>query len=200
MNQAAGIIVAAGTATRAGGDKALLPFAGGALIDAVIARVAPQVSQLALNVPAASVDKYRSRYPGHSLFFDSILGSVGPLAGVIVGLEWLRSAGIAEWLATFPCDTPFLPSDLVTQLMAEARDSPVFAHDGSRLHGLCAVWPVHCLEQLRAGVENGALRSLNSAMESLHGRTCGIEADEYAFFNVNTRADLIRAEQLAPGM
>jgi molybdopterin-guanine dinucleotide biosynthesis protein A len=197
VNRIFGVIVAGGAAGRAGGEKALLPFAGGTLIDAVIARVQMQVSLLALNIPAARIDDYHSRYPHHPLLFDSNTDRMGPLAGVIAGLDWLRSAGSTEWLATFPCDTPFLPRDLVAQLMSQACDAPVFAHHENRLHGICAVWPLSCLEQLRAGIESGKLRSLHSAMDALGGSTCHVEAGAHAFFNINTQSDLIRAEELA---
>ena len=195
-----GLVVAGGAASRLGGSKPLLPFHGGTLLDAVIARAAPQVSQLALNVPRTGADEYRTRFPNSSLLFDSFPEHVGPLAGVIAGLEWARALGDTEWLAMFPCDTPFLPLDIVAQLMRDAHAAPVFAHDGKRLQGLSAVWPLRCLHRLREGVEDGALRSLHSAMEALGGETRMIQGDAHAFFNVNTREDLARAEEIAQGM
>ncbi len=197
LQRVAGVILAGGAATRIGGEKALLPFGGGTLLDAVIERVAPQVSRLTLNVPQTSAETFAERYRDYPLLFDPIPDRAGPLAGAIAGLEWLHTVPGTEWLATFPCDTPFLPRDLVAQLMAHARQAPVFAHDGERLHGICAIWPVRCLEPLRKGVEGGQLRSLRSAMEALGGKICLIRADKRAFFNVNTRDDLACAEELA---
>jgi molybdenum cofactor guanylyltransferase len=190
----AGLILCGGAAVRMGDDKALLPFRGGTLLDAVIARAAPQVSPLALNVAADREKTYRSAYPGYALLFDAHPERIGPLAGVIAGLKWARELGDVEWLATFPCDTPFLPRDLVAQLSASARRTPVFAHHGDRLHGVCSVWPIDCADALKSGVNAGNLRSLHSAMEALGGVTCPVEADEYAFVNINTRDDLARAE------
>jgi molybdopterin-guanine dinucleotide biosynthesis protein A len=196
----AGVILAGGAAIRIGGEKALLSFAGGTLLDAVIARVAPQVSQLALNVSAASAEKYRARYPTHALLFDTFPERVGPLAGVIAGLEWAHSLQGIERLATFPCDTPFLPRDLIAQLMAEARNAPVFAHDGRRQHGICAIWPLGCVERLRQGVEGGYLRSVHGAMKALKAKTCVFEVETHAFLNINTPEELAQAEELAASM
>jgi molybdopterin-guanine dinucleotide biosynthesis protein A len=193
----AGVILAGGAATRIGGEKALLPFAGGTLLDAVIARAEPQVSQLALNVHKASAEKYRVRYPGYRMLFDSFGEQVGPLAGVIAGLEWVHGMEGVHWLATLPCDTPFLPHDLIVQLVAQGHDVPVFAHDGSRQHGICAIWPLACVERLREGVEVGHLRSVQSAMKALGAQTCVFESQAQAFFNINTRDDLARAEEIA---
>jgi molybdopterin-guanine dinucleotide biosynthesis protein A len=196
----AGVILCGGAGSRIGGEKALLPFLGGTMLDAVIARVAPQLSPLALNVAADRGEIYRARYPDYPLLLDAQPDRIGPLAGVIAGLECARTLGDVEWLATFPCDTPFLPRDLLAQLSAPAHKVPVFAHHGGRLHGICAVWPVDCLDALKAGVEEGKLRSLHSAMEALGGLSCPVDANEYAFFNINTREDLARAEELASGI
>jgi molybdopterin-guanine dinucleotide biosynthesis protein A len=196
----AGTILCGGAGKRLGGEKALLPFAEGTLLDAVLARVLPQVSNLALNVSRGSAETYRARYSDHPLLFDASPDRVGPLAGVIAGLEWARTLSNVGWLATFPCDTPFLPRDLVARFTAGARDAPVFAHDGHRQHGICAIWPLNCVERLRHGVEEGHLRSVQTAMKALEATTCVFEAEAHAFFNINTRADLARAEELARGV
>lgn len=193
----AGVILCGGAGIRMRGEKALLPFQGGTLLDAVIARAAPQVSCLALNLAADREKVYRRHYPDYPLLLDAQPDRIGPLAGVIAGLEWALALGDVEWLATFPCDTPFLPVNLVAQLSAPARNVPVFAYHGDHLHGICAVWPIDCLDALKTGVEKGRLRSLHSAKEALGGLPCPVAADAYAFFNINTREDLARAEELA---
>jgi molybdopterin-guanine dinucleotide biosynthesis protein A len=193
-----GFILAGGAASRIGGDKALLPFGDGVLLDAVIARVGPQASPLALNVPRDREADYRACYGDrHPLIVDEFPKGTGPLVGVISGLEWLATLDGPQWLATFPCDTPFLPRDLVAQLLAGAGDAPVFARSEARMQGVCAVWPVSCAARLRNGVEQGLLRSVISAMEALGGDTRLIRAEAHAFFNINTRDDLATAEQLA---
>jgi molybdopterin-guanine dinucleotide biosynthesis protein A len=197
VTPAAGLVLAGGAATRIGGDKALLPFRKATLLDAVIARVGPQVSVLTLNVQRDREAEYRALYPGITVIIDDFPKGTGPLAGVIAGLEWLSTLSGPRWLATFPCDTPFLPHDLVAQLMAGAHDVPVFARDEARMHGVCAVWPLFCAPALRLGVEQGKLRSVMSAMEALGGETRLIRAEAHAFFNINTRDDLATAEQLA---
>ena len=197
MDKPAGLILAGGAASRLGGEKALLPFGDATLLDAVIARVAPQVSALALSVRRDDAARYAAHRRDIPLVFDASIERAGPLAGIVAGLEWLASRDDARRLATFPCDTPFLPHDLVAQLSARARDVPVFAHDGERLHGVCALWPLACLDRLKAGVDAGKLRSLQSALSELSGETCLIAAPEYAFFNINTREDLQEAERLA---
>jgi molybdopterin-guanine dinucleotide biosynthesis protein A len=198
MTRVAGIVLAGGASARMGAHKPFTPFRGASLIDAVIARVSPQVSALALDVPPAMLDTYRARYPASpALLADAFPDTLGPLCGVVTGLEWIRSLPGTAWLATFPCDTPFLPRDLVSQLAAETRTGhPVVAVHGGRVQGVCALWPAACLAGLKEGLETGAFRSVRSALEAFGVRECGVTAPDQAFFNVNTPEDLTAAEAL----
>jgi molybdopterin-guanine dinucleotide biosynthesis protein A len=198
LEKVAGVVVAGGQGTRIGGGKPLLPFGPANLLDAVIARVLPQVALLALNVPADREPVYRQRYDDRfTLLTDAIAESVGPLNGVLAGLEWLKRIGGPRWLASFPCDTPFLPLDLASQLAAQIDGrAPVAARDDENVHALCALWPVECAGHLRDGMERGSLRSMMSALEAFGGKICRISSEPDAFFNINTRADLARAEDI----
>jgi molybdopterin-guanine dinucleotide biosynthesis protein A len=199
VENVAGIIVAGGQGTRIGGGKPLLSFGTGNLLDAVIARALPQVAVLAVNIPADHDLVYRQQYGDRfTLLPDPIAESVGPLNGVLAGLEWIRRTGTARWLASFPCDTPFLPLDLVSQLTAASDTrAPVAAKDWQRVHALCALWPVECADILRSGIEDGSLRSIVSALEAFGGKTCLIRSGPDAFFNINMQADLMRAEEIS---
>jgi len=193
--QIAGVIIAGGKGTRLGGNKPLRPFARATLLDAVIQRVTPQVDALALNVARDASFRYRDY--GLPLIVDREEGDVGPLAGVLAGLRWAEQQQ-AEWLATFPADTPFLPRDLVSRLHQSSRGAaPVAACDASGLHGLCALWPTAAHAQLQDAVRNESLRSLREALAHLGGSERAFDGDANAFFNVNTPEDLARAERLA---
>lgn len=184
-----GIVLAGGASSRMGDHKPLIPFRGATLIEAVIARAKPQVRSLKINAPKAMADVYRARF-GDIVLADAFDETLGPLCGIVTGLEWTA----AEWLATFPCDTPFLPLDVVAQLSRHASDRPVVAK-GAQVFGL---WPKSCLAELRTGLESGALRSVLSAVEALGGKVCDLQTSESAFFNINTPDDLKIAERLPP--
>jgi molybdopterin-guanine dinucleotide biosynthesis protein A len=183
----AGIILAGGASARMGEHKPLLPLHGATLVEAVIARAKPQVSTLAINVAPAMAETYRSRLK-EAILPDVFSETLGPLCGIITGLAWSP----ADWLATFPCDTPFLPHGLVAQLASHADRTPVVVRGAQ----VCGLWPKSCLAQLQRGVEDGALRSVMGAVEFLGGKAVNIAADEHAFFNINTMEDLRRAGHL----
>lgn len=198
MESVAGVIVAGGAGSRLGGSKPWLTFGDGTLLDAVIARVKPQVTNLALNLADADARKAHERHGmAHPILLDPFGARAGPLGGVLAGLEWLEATKSAAWLASFPGDTPFLPEDLVAQLAAAASTrSPIGAATEQRVHALCALWPVECAQPLRAGLVEGRLRSVMSAIEAFGGRTQLIAADPEAFLNINTAEDLARGEAI----
>ncbi len=68
-----------------GGDKGLLRLGGRTLLSHVIERLSPQVAGLALN---ANGDAARFDALDLTVLPDSIDGFVGPLAGVLAGMDW----------------------------------------------------------------------------------------------------------------
>lgn len=105
-----GLVLAGGLGRRMGGrDKGLEPLAGRPLVAHVIERLAPQVDALAINANRND-DAYRAF--GYPVIADDIEGFLGPLAGVCAGLK----ASETPLLATAPCDSPFIPPDLVARL------------------------------------------------------------------------------------
>jgi molybdopterin-guanine dinucleotide biosynthesis protein A len=184
-----GVILAGGASARMGEHKPLLPFRGATLIEAVIARAKPQVTELAIDVSPAMAEAYRARLR-ENVLPDRYGEQLGPLCGIITGLAWCES----EWLAAFPCDTPFLPRDLVAQLAAHARGAPAVARGAQ----VCGLWPKSCVSDLKRGFESAALHSVLSAVEALGGSVVKIVADDRAFFNVNTPEDLAAAESFSP--
>jgi molybdopterin-guanine dinucleotide biosynthesis protein A len=114
MKQPFGVILAGGLATRmGGGDKGLLPLGGRSIMSHVIDQISPQVAGVALN---ANGDAARFDQFGLPVLADSIDGFVGPLAGVLAGMDWAASQG-GDHIVTVAADTPFFPPDLVPRLL-----------------------------------------------------------------------------------
>lgn len=105
-----GLILAGGRGSRMGHvDKGLQPFRGQTMAQHVLARLAPQVSTVAINANQ-HLDTYASF--GAPVWPDDLEGFAGPLAGLETGLR--RCA--TPLLASVPCDSPFVPLDLVARL------------------------------------------------------------------------------------
>ena len=138
--------------------------------------------------------------PSYSLLPDAFPGE-GPLAGVLAGLEYARMEGF-HVLATFACDTPFFPRDIVAQLYAglAATDANVcVAKCDEQEDHTFALWRVSSTPLLVKAFADGQ-RSLGG-MASLVSKVAfdfiaaGEGPDGNSFFNINSADDWRCAEE-----
>ena len=132
---------------------------------------------------------------------DVVDGFAGPLAGVLTGMEWARdNAPDCPWVASFACDAPFAPSDLVARLMgamkAENADMAC-ASSGGRDQPVFGLWPVRLAGDLREALVDEDIRKVDlwTARYRLARHDWATEPVD-PFFNVNRPEDLERAEAL----
>lgn len=195
-----GVILAGGRASRmGGGDKGLLQLNGRPLLAHVIARLGPQVRELALN---AGGDPARFAGFGLPVIADTLPGQPGPLAGVLAGLDWAAGLG-APAIITAAADTPFLPPDLAGRLRAAASPSGLAlaasadAGGAVQLHPTFGLWPVSLRDDLRRALHDG-MRKVRLWAEAQGAGIAVFPAQPFdPFFNINTPQDLARAETLA---
>ena len=152
-----GLLLAGGQSRRmGGGDKALRLLGGIPLLERVIERLRPQVDALVLN---ANGDPTRFANFALPVAADTVPGFVGPLAGVLAGLDWAAShRPDCPYVVSAATDAPFLPIDLVVRL-AEALDEAgadlACAASGGRSHPVFGLWPVRLRDDLRRAVVMG---------------------------------------------
>src|SRR5216117_4434312 len=116
MSQVSGIVLAGGQGRRMGSvDKGLQLLHGKPMVQWVLERFAPQVDEIIVNANQ-NVQRYAAF--GHRVVSDEVSGFAGPLAGLHAGLK----AAMHPLVATVPCDSPFLPDDLVKRLRAALGD------------------------------------------------------------------------------
>ncbi len=195
-----GVILAGGLSRRmGGGDKGLLPLGGRPILSHVVAGLEPQVDRLALN---ANRDPARVAAVGLPVVADGVAGHAGPLAGVLAGMDWAAGQGIGT-IVTAAADTPFFPEDLVAGLAAAAaRDGTPLAvamtddaERGYSPHPTFGLWSVALRGDLRAALEGGTRK----VVDWTRPRGCAealFPGPHEPFFNVNTPADLARAEAM----
>lgn len=175
------ILLAGGEGRRVDGqDKGLLVWRGQALIEQVIARVAPQVDQLVI-----SANRNRKRYAalGYPVIADITEQAQGPLAGIAACAPYCDG----DFTLIVGCDNPCLPTDMAERLLAtlcEREYLASFADDGERQHYLCCLVRTGQLasagEQLRAG-----RRSVQAWLARLNAKPTLFSEDREAFCNIN---------------
>jgi molybdopterin-guanine dinucleotide biosynthesis protein A len=181
-----------------GADKAFLTLGGETLLARTIARAEPQIGELLIN---ANGDLARYGGFGWPVIADRIGGFLGPLAGILSGFEWMRAhRPEAQWLASFACDCPFFPLDLVARLIAQAESetaSVAVAASGGGHHPVFAVWRADLAVTSESVLRDQALRKMDDFVALFASTRVEFKADPIdPFFNINTPDDLARAEEM----
>lgn len=194
------IILSGGKSARMGAPKALLPFGPARLIDHVAVRIRPQAGSIALNTNNPEI-----KLAGAASFPDRFTGFHGPLAGIHAALSHVAETyPDATHALVVPTDSPFFPKDLVARLAATLTgpDDVALAASLGRMHPVLGLWPVTAAAKLATWLENPPTLKVRAFLDSLSVHVTEFPTIETPlgpldpFFNINTPADLDRAQQL----
>jgi molybdopterin-guanine dinucleotide biosynthesis protein A len=191
MTGVTGIVLAGGQGRRMGGvDKGLQALRGRAMVEWVLERLAPQVDEIVINANQ-NLEAY-ARF-GHRVVADEVGGFAGPLAGLQAGLK----AASQPLAATVPCDSPFLPADLVARLRAGLEWSGAelaVAKTGDQPHPVFALVRASLRANLEAFLAGGG-RKIDAWYAPLAVVEVRFDDESEAFSNINTRGELASFEQ-----
>ena len=186
-----GVILAGGASRRYGHDKAMARLGGITMVERVASQVSGQVSIL--------VASGAGRQGLNLHVIPDAVPHGGPLPALLSILTWANERKL-DLVATFSCDTPFLPSDLVIRLRRALEpdcDCAVALHGGAA-HPTCALWKTSSLPKIQAAFESG-IRSLHGALA--HLKTCSADFSDLGdgpggdpFFNINSQSDMAEAQ------
>ncbi|MEM7775288.1 MAG: molybdenum cofactor guanylyltransferase MobA [Pseudomonadota bacterium] len=196
------VVLAGGQSRRMGGTpKAWLDFSGQPLIQRVIARLAPQVTEL---VVSANDQQERWQSLPYEIVPDTVASRPGPLAGLLAGLQCAETRPDVTHVLSAPCDLPFLPQDLLARLRGAdpQRDHVRIASSRDRHHPTVGLWPVHAVTEVADALEAGRYRmfdlverlgAVNVTFPDVLVGSMPVDP----FFNVNTPDDLDAARRWA---
>ncbi|MQW86286.1 molybdenum cofactor guanylyltransferase MobA [Sinorhizobium saheli] len=194
------VIIAGGRSSRMGIAKPGLILGGRPMLDRIVARLAPQVASLALNLNTEPATALSADLP---VIADTIPGFFGPLAGILTAMRHVqRTAPNAMHVLTVPTDTPFFPSELAAGLanaLTSGEEIAVAWSDGA-MHPLFALWPVALADDLETWIRTDDKRRVR-AFIARH-RSTAVDFPLIAtragpldpFFNINTPDELQQAE------
>lgn len=189
------VILAGGQARRLNGaEKGLQLLQGKPLISHILARLSPQIDDIWLNINR-SHNQYQSLYPNIPSYSDHLANFQGPLSGMLTGLQEIES----EYLLFVPCDSPFLPTNLVQKLVAAQQINQAkiaYAHDGNRPHPTFALIHRDVAPILNAYLASGERRLL-AFFQSQKSVAVDFSEQPQAFRNFNTPEDFTSG-QLSP--
>lgn len=186
MQRITGIVLAGGMGRRMGSvDKGLQDLHGRPMVAHVLARFAPQVDAVVINANR-NADAY-ARF-GHPVIADAVGGFAGPLAGLHAGM----TAAATELVVTVPCDSPFLPPDLVARLrrpLDEGRADLAMAKTGAQAHPVFLLARRALLASLGAFLATGG-RKIDAWTATVRAAEVSFDDEADAFRNINTPEEL----------
>ena len=191
LTSVTGLILAGGKGSRMGGvDKGLQNFRSKRLVDHVYERLAPQVGGIIINANQ-NHDEYRTF--GVRVVSDAIGGFAGPLAGLHAGL----SVSKRPFLVSVPCDSPFLPADLVERLFARIDASGAelaVAKTGEQPHPVFSLVRRGVLDHLTEFLKGGG-RKIDAWYATLNVVEVPFDDEAEGFSNINTLEELASYEK-----
>ena len=111
-------VLAGGQSKRFGEDKNQVKLGNITLLEHVLAKVTNKfekvliISNQNLNIKILT---------SLTIIPDCIQGNLGPLVGVLTAMKWIKKNNKQyQWIATFPCDTPFLIHQLLKNIKAKS--------------------------------------------------------------------------------
>jgi len=175
-----GIILAGGQARRMNGeDKGLVMLFGKPLYQHVLEKLDPQVDSIIIN---ANRNILRYQQSGYPVITDTIAHYPGPLAGMLAGLEFCQT----DWALFVPCDTPFIPNNLVQHLWQNKGFHHIaYVSDGEREHPTICLINKSKIAQLKQFLANGD-KKLMLFMAQSDAKLVEFLDGKQAFKNINT--------------
>lgn len=189
-NRVTGVILAGGEARRMNGqDKGLIQIADKPMIEYILEAISGQVGTIIINANR-NQDVYQQY--GYPVVSDEFSGFNGPLAGMASSMRKINT----ELMVTMPCDSPYIPGDLVSrlyqQLYKESADISV-AHDGERIQPVFSLMKCNLLGSLLDYLNSGE-RKIDRWFKQHEMIITDFSNKPQTFINLNTPEDIENIE------
>lgn len=191
-----GVILAGGANTRFSGEqKALLEIGGKRILDRIFEVMTTVFDDIVLvtNTPDLYLD-------WDATIVTDLLPVKSSLTGIHTGLFYTRT----DYAFFTACDTPFLQREMVAAVVGGISPGIDIVMPETELgrEPLCAVYARSCLELARNNIEKNRLKIMRTFRKKnikIISEKTARKADPrlLSFFNVNTPADLERAQAIA---
>jgi molybdenum cofactor guanylyltransferase len=192
-----GAIIAGGTSSRMGEEKALLKLDGVTILERIASRLRIQVDDVILN---ANGDTTRFSNSGIPIISDVLTTIATPLAGLHAVLR--RGAeNNFDAVVTVPSDSPFIPLDLVSRLLEAGEEKgAAIARSHDQEHYLTGIWTTALFRPLEKLILQDNMRRMQDFVTKVEAESVlWSDQPHDPFFNINTKDDFEIAERIAKG-
>ena len=195
-NNILGVVLAGGKSKRFGDDKTTAKLGNKSLLDHTIEKIEKKFDEILI---ISNNEKHISIKKNVFSAKDLIEGHLGPLVGVLSAMEWIKKhKKNYNWIATFPCDTPFFDENLVDKIMNCPKNSSkklFFLKSGNRRHNIFGLWSLELKDILLEDINKGH-RKVEEWANKVGSEIIEInDENDYNFLNINTKEDLEKAKK-----
>ena len=190
-----GVVLAGGKSQRFGEDKCQVKLGDKLLIDYILSEIIDEFKEVLL------ISNNKIKYINSnkiSLVEDTKKG-LGPLGGILTAMKWIKENNKSyKWISTFPSDTPFFKKQILNNFLEEIKNYEgklFFINSNNTRHNIFGLWSIDLLERLEKDLDNGE-RKVEMWANKIGVKSINMKFENKdPFFNINTKEDLIKAEE-----
>ena len=195
-NNILGTVLAGGKSQRFGEDKSQVTLANKLLIDYVLSEIIDQFKEV-LIVSNNSINFQSSE---KITTIEDYKKGLGPLCGVLSAMKWINTnKRDYQWIATFPVDTPFFKRQILKDFIQNINFNEsdlFFIKSNNTRHNIFGLWSIKLLDRLEKDLNDGE-RKVELWANNVGVKIINMEfPNNDPFFNINTKEDLKKAEEI----
>ncbi len=116
-------------------------------------------------------------------------------------MKWIKKNKFSyNWIATFPCDTPFFNISIIEEFFKASKLNDnllYFVKSKEKRHNIFGLWSLKLIEILEKDIIENNYRKVEKWANKIGVKTINVPYDDIdPFFNINTKEDLIEAEKI----
>tara|TARA_B110000014_G_scaffold244955_1_gene216541 strand:+ start:76 stop:687 length:612 start_codon:yes stop_codon:yes gene_type:complete len=193
-NNILGVVLAGGKSKRFGEDKSKVKLNGKTLLEHTLDKIKSKFNKIII----VSNNKILKDYITINDYID---GQLGPLIGVLSAMKWVTKNNYSyNWIATFPCDTPFFNISLIDKFIEASKQNDsllYFVKSEKKRHNIFGLWSLKLIETLEKDIVENNHRKVEKWANTIGVKTISIDFKEIdPFFNINTKEDLAEAKNI----
>jgi len=195
-NNILGVVLAGGKSRRFGSDKSSVKLGDKSLIEHTISKIENNFKEILIITNNENII-----FNNNNVFLinDIIKGYLGPLVGVLTAMDWVKkNKKNYNWIATFPCDTPFFDQSVIETIIKHPQKSTkklFFLKSGNKRHNIFGLWSMELKDILLKDINNG-YRKVEEWANKVGSEIIEINSkNDNNFLNINTKEDLEKAKK-----
>ena len=195
-NNIIGIILAGGKSSRFGEDKSNIRLGNKTLLDHTIDKIEKEFGEILI---ISNNKNYNFKNKKIYTVKDCIEGQLGPLAGILTAMKWAKeNKKNYKWIASFPCDTPFFDTKLISKLKLKTKETSkklIFLNSGEKRHNIFGLWSIDLIETLEKDIKNN-FRKVEIWADKVGYESININTEKFdKLLNINTKEDFEKAKE-----